>query len=237
MSLWAATASATQRLLPAPWLHPAPYPHPSCRCETKLRDGDAIGACAVLSVLLPWARSARCGLRAWCCSHGYGAAPRGGMLRCKGWHGNGTGILTGCFTAAHHHCGLLRARFQAKLLPSAVGCVSGTRVNPAFPLCRCLVWDNLVSGGSDAPGTEQPYKLEPSAGKWAELPQRGPGGCSPCQAPARGCSGCHGKEKLDQALGDRMGLSPQGLASFVKLCLQGSKCHQPWIGLPEGTGC
>lgn len=41
------------------------------------------------------------------------------MLRCKGWHGNGTGILTGCFTAAHHHCGLLRARFQAKLLPSA----------------------------------------------------------------------------------------------------------------------
>nr|XP_031362395.1 uncharacterized protein LOC110469041 [Lonchura striata domestica] len=43
VSLWAAMASATQCLLPAPWLHPAPYPHPSCRCETKLRGGDMMG--------------------------------------------------------------------------------------------------------------------------------------------------------------------------------------------------
>lgn len=55
----------------------------------------------------------------------------------------------------------------------------------------------------------------------------------PPPAPARGCSGCHGEERLYQALGDRMDLSPQGLASFVKLCLQGSKCHQPWIRTPQ----
>lgn len=193
-----------------------------------------MGTCTVLSMLLPRAPGARCGLRTRCCSHGFGAAPRETMLQCQGWHGNGTGILTWCFTAAHHHWGLLRARFQAKLFPGAVGCVSGTRVNPAFPLCRCLVWDNLVSGGSDAPGTEQPYKLELSAGKWAELPQLGAAGCSPRPAPARGCSGCCGEEKLSR---DRMGLSPRGLASFVKLCLQGNKCHQLWIGLPEGAGC
>lgn len=160
------------------------------------------------------------------------------MLRwCRGWHGDGTGILTWCFIATHLHWGLLRARLQANVFPSAVGCVSGTRVNPAFPLCRCLVWDNLVSGGSNAPGTEQPYKLELSAGKWAELPQRGAGGCSPRQTPARGCSGCHGEEQLNQALGDSMDLSLQGLASFVKLFLQGIKCHQPWIGPPQGAGC